>query len=402
MTYSKFIKASLIVLSLAAPIAAPQMAFAQQVFTTDVIIQGSLCVGLDCASGESFGFDTLRLKENNLRINFDDTSASAAFPSNDWRLIINDSTNGGADYFAVEDATAGRMPFQIRAGAPTNSLFVSNSGNVGFGTATPVLEAHIVDGDTPSVRLEQDGSSGFTAQTWDVAGNETNFFVRDATTGSKLVFRVLTGARYDGLVLAADSQVGIGTSNPNAALHIVAAGDNAGVKLDNGTIGVWDMVVRNSDGEFAINDSSTTGGDFIFKTADSLGNTPWEFVHRVDDGFGLNTATTAGAEFILSNTGNLTVSGTITSGGPICSSGCDAVFDADYEMPTIEEQAEAMFAARHLPAVGPTRPDQPINLTEHMGNVLNELEKAHIFIAQLNERNKSLEARLERLESSRD
>ena len=59
---------------------------ADQVFTDDVIIQNSLCVGLDCVNGENFGFDTLRLKENNLRINFDDTSTSGSFPKNDWQF----------------------------------------------------------------------------------------------------------------------------------------------------------------------------------------------------------------------------------------------------------------------------------------------------------------------------
>ena len=52
-----------------------------------------------------------------------------------------------------------------------------------MGTSTPVVELHIVNGDSPTVRLEQDGSSGFTPQTWDMAGNETNWFVRDATNG---------------------------------------------------------------------------------------------------------------------------------------------------------------------------------------------------------------------------
>ena len=31
-----------------------------QVFTTDLIVEGSACIGIDCASSESFGFDTLR------------------------------------------------------------------------------------------------------------------------------------------------------------------------------------------------------------------------------------------------------------------------------------------------------------------------------------------------------
>ena len=54
-------------------IAAPQVLGAQ-LFTQDVIVDGSLCAGTDCASSESFGFDTIRLKENNVRIKFQDTS----------------------------------------------------------------------------------------------------------------------------------------------------------------------------------------------------------------------------------------------------------------------------------------------------------------------------------------
>jgi len=159
-------------------------AHADQVINDDLIVDGSACVGLDCVNGESFGFDTLRLKENNTRFHFDDTSTSASFPSNDWRLIANDSSNGGASYLAIEDGTAGRQVFKVSAGASANALVVDAQSDVGIGTGTPVAELHIRDGDTPTVRLEQDGTSGFQAQTWDVAGNETNFFIRDTTNGS--------------------------------------------------------------------------------------------------------------------------------------------------------------------------------------------------------------------------
>ena len=53
---------------------------ADNVIPDDTIIQGSACIGLDCVNNESFGFDTLRLKENNTRIKFDDTSTSPGFP----------------------------------------------------------------------------------------------------------------------------------------------------------------------------------------------------------------------------------------------------------------------------------------------------------------------------------
>jgi hypothetical protein len=46
--------------------------------TGDGSIDGSLCVGFDCTSSESFGFDTLRLKENNLRLKLRTTCASSS------------------------------------------------------------------------------------------------------------------------------------------------------------------------------------------------------------------------------------------------------------------------------------------------------------------------------------
>jgi hypothetical protein len=160
----------------------------------DAIIQGSLCVGLDCVVNESFGFDTIRLKENNTRIKFEDTSTGTGFPSTDWQLTANDSAAGGANKFSIDDVTAATTPFTITGAAPTNSIFVDSSGRLGLGTATPVLKVHENSSDTPAFRFEQNNSGGFTAQTWDVAGNEANFFVRDVTGGSRLPFRIRPGA----------------------------------------------------------------------------------------------------------------------------------------------------------------------------------------------------------------
>ena len=206
-----------------------------QVFIDDVIVDGSICVGQDCVNGENFGFDTQRLKENNLRIHFNDTSASASFPSNDWRISINDSSNGGSNYFAVEDATAGTTPFRVLAGAGNNAIYVSNSGgNVGLGTASPVVELQVTDGDSPTMRLEQNGSNGWTPQTWDVAGNETNFFVRDVTNGSKLPFKIKPGAPDNSIFIKGDGNIGLGTANPSEKLQ-VESGD---IYVKSGAVGI--------------------------------------------------------------------------------------------------------------------------------------------------------------------
>jgi hypothetical protein len=193
--------------------AAPRTALAPNpvpldaVTADDLIVQGSACIGLDCVENESFGFDTLRLKENNTRIKFDDTSTTAGYPANDWQLTANDSAGGGANKFSIEDITGSKVPFTILAGAPTDSVFVDSTGRLGLRTATPVLDIHANTGNTPAIRLEQNNSGGFTAQTWDIGANEANFFIRDVTGGSRLPFRIRPGAPTSSIDIKADGTV---------------------------------------------------------------------------------------------------------------------------------------------------------------------------------------------------
>ena len=204
-----------------------------QVIPDDLIVQGSGCFGFDCVNNESFGFDTIRLKENNLRIKFEDTSVGT-FPTNDWQLTANDSASGGLSKFSIEDITGSRVPFTVEAGATTNSIYTDSTGRVGFRTSTPVLDLHVNTSNTPAIRLEQNNSGGFTAQTWDIGANEANFFVRDVTGGSLLSFRIRPGAPTSSLDISADGDVGVGTASPDNKLDVecnVASG--ACVKVTN-------------------------------------------------------------------------------------------------------------------------------------------------------------------------
>jgi Chaperone of endosialidase len=204
-----------------------------QVIPDDLIVQGSGCFGFDCVNNESFGFDTIRLKENNLRIKFEDTS-TGTFPTNDWQLTANDSASGGASKFSIEDITGAKVPFTVTAGAATNAIFVDSTGRVGFRTSTPVLDLHVSTSNTPAIRLEQNSSGGFTAQTWDIAGNEANFFVRDVTSGSRLPFRIRPGAPTSSVDISADGDVGIGTASPDNKLDVECnAADVACIKVTN-------------------------------------------------------------------------------------------------------------------------------------------------------------------------
>jgi hypothetical protein len=217
-----------------------------QLILDDLIVDGSACIGFDCVNGESFGFDTLRLKENNLRIKFQDTSYSASFPSNDWQITANDSTNGGANKFSIDDIDSGKTPFTIEAGTRANAIYVDDSGRVGLGTSTPAEDLHIWYGDTPTIRLHQSGG-GWAPQTWDVAGNEANFFIRDVTNGSELPFRIQPSAPTSSLCLMSDGKVGMGTWSPEFPLEIERTGENVIIQLERTDPGVqFKFAVTNS------------------------------------------------------------------------------------------------------------------------------------------------------------
>jgi hypothetical protein len=198
----------------------------------NLIVQGEACIGTDCDCYESFELDTLRLKQNNLRLNFDDTSTNPGYPDNDWTIVINENNSGGANKFSIEDTTANKTPFTIIAGAPDNSFYLNSNGKLGLRTATPGLDIHMVTGDTPAIRFDQTNSGGFTPQIWDIGANEANFFVRDLTAGSKLPFRIRPGAPTSSIDISASGDVGIGTDSPAYKLDVAGSVNATGYFLN--------------------------------------------------------------------------------------------------------------------------------------------------------------------------
>ena len=343
---------------------------ADVVHLDDVIIDGSLCVGFDCVNGESFGFDTIRLKENNLRIKFQDTSASASFPSNDWQLIANQSSNGGQNLFSIEDVDAGNSPFTIVAGAGANSIYVNASGRVGFGTASPAVELHARDGDTPTLRLEQDGSSGFTAQTWDVAGNETNFFVRDASNGSTLPLRIRPGAPTSALDLNANGELGIGTTSPDEKLHV----QDGNLKLE-----------QNGNVSFTLANTADTTNDFRFQLNNSAR---------------LSFVSSGVIEMEIVEGGDVRIAGNIFSAGTQLAVP-DYVFAPDYELMPLSQVKAFIDENSHLPRI-PSAADiarDGINMSQMQMSLLEKVEELTLYTLAQEDRIAELTERLRQLEN---
>jgi hypothetical protein len=364
---------------------------ADQVVADDLIVQGSVCIGVHCANGEGFVAESLRLKGTVNRIRVVDNSVTgSSFGHRDWIIDFNED-NGPGDFMSFADnGNSGdlyRRIMVLSAGAPSNSLYIGPSGNIGLGTATPAADLHVVDSLDPAVRLEQTGQSSFPPHTWDVFANENGFFVNNFTN-SELPFRISTGAPTDSLAVEFGGRVAIGSNGANAPLE---------VRSNAATIGAGNAVLKlvNPAGPTAMQMQPFGSGFF------------WNFAASDNNTFNINRSGNSSVEMSLNGSGNLTISGSLTTGGPSCSTGCDAVFDADYRLPSIEEHAEAMWAKKHLPNVGPTLPNQPVNISEQYGRMLNELETAHIYIEQLHREKAALKRsdeamrdRLSRLEAA--
>ncbi len=385
-----------------------------QVIPDDLIVQGSICTGFDCVNGEDFGFDTLRLKENNTRIQFNDTS-TGSFPTNNWQIRANSSESGGPNFLAFVDQGAsgtsetGTIVLQVAAGAGANALMVSSGGDVGFGTGTPVVKMHATDGNTPTLRLEQNGSSGFTPQTWDVAGNETNFFIRDATNGSTLPFRIQPGAPSSSIFIKSDGKVGFGTSSPETALHARSSGPIA-LTLHNTTkTNPWTMAHTNAN-NLVFNSNDTMGPEFeILATgginvgspgpvAVTIHNTtktnPWTIAHTNGNNLAFNSNDTAGPEFEILATGGIRVSGAMMNVP-------DYVFQKNYKLRSVDELASFVREKGHLPGVTSAKEVAAagsINITEMQMQMLEKIEELTLYTIQQQELIQELKTRLGALE----
>lgn len=80
-------------------------ALSDQVIHDDLIVTGNTCVGAACVDGEEFTFLGIKIKSDEPRILFDDTSSSAGtFPANNWMIGITDNGTSGTANFFINDA----------------------------------------------------------------------------------------------------------------------------------------------------------------------------------------------------------------------------------------------------------------------------------------------------------
>ena len=99
--------------------------------------------------------------------------------------------------------------------------------------------------------------------------------------------------------------------------------------------------------------------------------------------------------------GKLDVNGSIYQSGGVLHA--DYVFEDNYELESITEHSEFMWKNKHLKAIPKAAVDENgneyVEVGSHRKGIVEELEKAHIYISQLEESIKELIKRIEKLET---
>ena len=259
-----------------------------------------------------------------------------------------------------------------------------------------MLDLHARTGNTPGLRLEQDNSGGFTAQTWDMAANEANFFIRDVTGGSRLPFRIRPGAPTSSIDIAASGNVGIGTGAPisnggGREMTVSTVSGFGSLNLQSASSPVTAGVVRFYGPGTALMGqvAGALDGSMRFLTNGGVISEKMRILGSGNVGIG-----TASPTAKLHVQGDVTVTGALHVSGPCC--GPDYVFDSAYKLASIEDQAAYMWKNRHLPAVGAARTTSDgsavVDVFSQSKGMLEELEKAHIYIEKLHREIQALRA----------
>ena len=201
-----------------------------------------------------------------------------------------------------------------------------------------------------------------------------------ATALLSLALMTPAKAQTDSLRINPNGDIGMGTLSPTASLHVERSNGSAKVLVEE-TSGA--SVQRTL---FKIKNKGQT--EFRIENTDTANE--WVFGLRTDNVFVIAEGGAGGKAFQFSgNSGNMVLSGGdfITEANTYP----DYVFEPGYELESIEQHSAYMWENSHLPAVGSGK-GKKMSLGKTTAAMLEELEKAHIYIERLNERLKAGQA----------
>ncbi|MBN1779559.1 hypothetical protein JW948_00400 [bacterium] len=272
-------------------------------------------------------------------------------------------------------------------------LIVKSNGNVGIGTTSPAQKLDIAGtAQMTGFKLPTGASSNYVL-TSDAAGVGTWQSLAAISTDGDWT---ISGSD---LYSTVSGNVGIGTTSPNSKLEVTGRikGEGAALIVND----VWEGIsIPNSPSGGSVNGAGDWG----------VGPTEWLIGNSYDGSWmsqpstGLNflhhiPGSTVSSVMYLATDGKVGIgttspAGTLDVYGSIYQSGgvlhADYVFEEDYELESIEEHAKFMWGNKHLKSIPKLKTNEDgqeiVEIGSHRKGIVEELEKAHIYIEQLNKK----------------
>ena len=308
----------------------------------------------------------------------------------------------------------------------TGTIF--DNGNVGIGEANPV--ARLVVGQGGDILLKAAGEDAGDIIFQNSTGTQKGRMWGDPTAGQNMLCLSSADNTAD-ITIDPNGNVGIGTASPTAKLDVNGTIKTAGIyetyMSTNWTAKElnrnWVSVAMSADGtkqtavvySGQIYISTNSGNTWTAKES----NRYWNSVAMSSDGTKQTAVVQNGQIYInigyigvgigtTNPAGKLDVNGSIYQRGAILHA--DYVFEPGYKLESIDEHSEFMWQEKHLPAMPKIQKDENgreiVEIGARSRGIVEELEKAHIYIEQLHkninqlqEQNKKLQDRISAMET---
>ncbi len=251
-----------------------------------------------------------------------------------------------------------------------DALFIDRDvGHLNIGSTTETCCELFLTGDSLAQLGLRSTSAG--ASTWQLKANSAAFFVSENDGGA--IFLIAKGAPGASLWIKDTGYIGIGTGFPSEKLHVY----NGNLRIEQ--IGADNHATLNfvaNGNTWEIKNNKDTGRLTFFAPGGGATTASFKFDRSATEN--LFRVGVLGASTVDIN-GDLVVTGTISNP--------DYVFTQDYALESIDAHAAYMWQHHHLPAVGAgqinAQGQAMVNVATRSQGMLEELEKAHIYIEQL-------------------